>query len=152
MTIRVNPLKLLPFIYCLGIALPVMAQPQIIPVMIHTKASTVTVQAEIARTPKQQEQGLMGRTALPKHHGMLFPLLPPRLMQMWMKDTLVPLDMVFINAEGRISMTAANNQPGSLLPVGPARPVSAVLELPAGTAEELAIAVGDRVEYVLPPE
>lgn len=92
----------------------------------------------------------MGRTALPKRHGMLFPQSPPRPMQMWMRGTLIPLDMVFMNAKGRISMTAKNNQPGSLVPVGPASPVAAVLELPAGTVGELAIAVGDRVEYVLP--
>lgn len=93
----------------------------------------------------------MGRKALPKHHGMLFPQEKPRRMQMWMKGTLIPLDMVFINAKGRISMTAKNNKPGSLMPVGPSSPVSAVLELPAGSIDELAIAVGDTVEYVLPP-
>lgn len=152
MTIRLNPLKVLPFIYGLFFAFPLMAGMQTIPVTIHTKANTVTVQAEIARTPKQQELGLMGRKALPKDHGMLFPQSPPRTMQMWMRDTLIPLDMIFINPDGRISMTAFNNQPGSLAPVGPASPVMAVLELPAGTAKQLLIAVGDRVEYVLPPE
>ena len=100
---------------------------------------------EIASTEDQQAQGLMFRKALGPNEGMIFPFATSRMASFWMKNTLIPLDMIFIRSDGTIAMIAANTVPHSLTPVGPGEPVSAVLEIPGGRAAELGIAEGDRV-------
>jgi len=100
---------------------------------------------EIAEKPDQQELGLMHRTNLPRDHGMLFIMSGDIPVQMWMKDTLIPLDMVFIDQQGKIVYIAANTVPESTAIVTAGRPVRAVLELAGGTAAMDGIQVGDRV-------
>ena len=79
--------------------------------------------------------------------GMIFPYDPPREVAFWMKNTLIPLDMIFIRADGTIAGIAANTVPLSLEPVPSVEPVVAVLEIAGGRAAELGIKPGDRVEW-----
>ena len=100
---------------------------------------------EMALTSEQQMTGLMFRRAVPAGSGMLFDWGSERDMAMWMKNTLIPLDMLFINADGTIRAIAENTVPESLAPISSHGPVRAALELAAGTAEKLDIRVGDKV-------
>jgi uncharacterized protein len=99
---------------------------------------------ELAETPEQQVTGLMFRPSVPADGGMLFDWGTERTSQMWMKNTLAPLDMLFIGPDGTIRQIAENTVPRSLAVIdgGTAR---ATLELAAGTAERLDIRVGDKV-------
>ena len=109
------------------------------------KAHRFTV--EVARTEAQQAQGLMNRETLAPDRGMIFPYDPPVQASFWMKNTLIPLDMVFIRADGSIARIEANTVPLSLDPVPAGEPVGAVLELAGGRAAELGIAAGAKVEW-----
>lgn len=101
---------------------------------------------EEARTPKLQAKGLMYREALLPDHGMLFLFDVPRPIQMWMKDTLIPLDMLFIDASGRVIYIAEDCHPGSLTPIGPeGREVKAVLEVNAGIVALTGVQIGDQI-------
>ncbi|MXO69678.1 DUF192 domain-containing protein [Altererythrobacter marinus] len=102
---------------------------------------------EVARTPRDQAQGLMFRTQLGENEGMLFPRDPPDIASFWMKNTPLPLDIIFIGPDGRIINIAAETVPYSLDPVVAAGPTAAVLELRGGRAAELGIGPGDRVEW-----
>lgn len=104
---------------------------------------------EMALSPGQQEVGLMFRTSIPADGGMLFDWGAPRDSTMWMRNTLSPLDMLFINADGTIRRIAEDTVPGSLATIESHGPVRATLELAAGTAKRLGIRVGDRVEQRL---
>ena len=101
---------------------------------------------EMAVSPEQQITGLMFRTSVAPDGGMLFDWGSARESQMWMKNTLVPLDMVFINPDGRIRHIAENTVPESLAVIDSGGPVQATLELAAGTTERLDIRVGDLVK------
>lgn len=102
---------------------------------------------EVARTPEEQARGLMFRNSVPPDRGMIFPYDPPVQVSFWMKNTLVPLDMVFIGPDGKIGRIAANTVPMSLDPVPSIDPVSAVLEIAGGRAAELGITEGDKVSW-----
>jgi len=104
-----------------------------------------TFQVEMAMTPQQQRVGLMFRTSVPPDGGMLFDWGTPRDVPMWMENTLVPLDMVFINADGTIRAIAENTVPESLANIPSHGPVRATLELAGGTTARLNIVVGDKV-------
>lgn len=101
---------------------------------------------EMATTPAQQETGLMFRTSVPPDGGMLFDWGAPRQSMMWMKNTLVPLDMLFIAPDGTVSHIAENTVPHSLAVIDGRAPARATLELAAGTAQRLNLMVGARVE------
>ena len=100
---------------------------------------------EMARTPEQQTVGLMFRESVPADGGMLFDWGSPRPSQMWMRNTVASLDMLFIDADGTIRRIAENTVPHSLATIGSGGPVRATLELAAGTARRLGIRAGDRV-------
>jgi len=102
---------------------------------------------EMARTAEQQERGLMFRRALGADEGMLFPFDPPRPASFWMRNTLIPLDMIFIRPDGSIARIAANAAPMSETPVGVEEPVTAVLEIRGGRAAELGITEAARVSW-----
>jgi len=116
---------------------------ELVPTGGHRTALTV----ELAATPEQLEQGLMFRRHLAPGSGMLFDFGQPRLVAMWMKNTLVPLDMLFLDASGRIVHIEANAEPGTLQPRGPNRKVLGVLELPAGSVARYGLRLGDRVDH-----
>jgi uncharacterized membrane protein (UPF0127 family) len=102
---------------------------------------------EVARTASQQELGLMNRHGLAPDAGMLFPFDPPRPASFWMRNTLIPLDMLFIRPDGSIARIAANTVPMSETPVAVAEPMTAVLEIGAGRAARLGIVEGDHVSW-----
>lgn len=102
---------------------------------------------EVARTPEEQAQGLMNRQSLAPDQGMIFPMDPPRDASFWMKNTYIPLDMIFVRADGTIARIEENTVPLSLEPVLSMEPVAAVLELAGGRASELGIRAGDRVSW-----
>jgi uncharacterized membrane protein (UPF0127 family) len=101
---------------------------------------------EMALTPEQQEVGLMFRPTVAPDGGMLFDWGRPQESQMWMKNTISSLDMVFINADGTIRSIIENAVPQSLAVLDSHGPVRATLELAAGTTARLGITVGDHVE------
>ena len=101
---------------------------------------------EMAVSPSQQETGLMFRQSIPADGGMLFDWGQIRDSTMWMKNTVSPLDMVFINPDGTIRHIAENTTPRSLAAIPSGGPVRATLELAAGTAARLHLRVGDKVE------
>lgn len=100
-----------------------------------------------ADTPERFEQGLMWLRELPADHGMVFVLAEPRPMTMWMKNTYVPLDMLFFGADGRIVSISRNTQPLSVEIIHSGGPVSGVVELRGGEAQRRGIDVGDRVQF-----
>jgi uncharacterized protein len=102
---------------------------------------------EIADTPEKQALGLMYRTSLPDNRGMLFTHAPPREVTMWMRNTYIPLDMVFIRSDGTVHRIAANTQPMSDAVIASEGDVSAVLELAGGDSQRLGLAPGDKVEH-----
>ena len=117
-----------------------------IPLSIRTGKQVIRFRVELARTGEQQEIGLMFRTAVPAHGGMLFPMTPVREATFWMKNTVIPLDMVFIRRDGTIArITTARELTTSIDDSG--EPVAAVLELGAGRAASFGIHEGDRVTW-----
>jgi uncharacterized membrane protein (UPF0127 family) len=102
---------------------------------------------EVATAPAQMEQGLMFRRSLAPDAGMLFDYQVPSMATMWMKNTLIPLDMLFVDARGHIVNIHERAVPGSLATLGASAPVRAVIELNGGTASRLGIRPGDRVIF-----
>ena len=120
----------------------------IIPLSVANRAGERHVFAvEVAVTQAQQARGLMFRTALGPGEGMLFPLVPPREASFWMKNTVIPLDIIFIGPDRRILNIAANTVPYSEAPVLSAGRAAAVLELAGGRAAQLGLAPGDAVDW-----
>nr|WP_298794180.1 DUF192 domain-containing protein [uncultured Acetobacter sp.] len=101
---------------------------------------------ELAKTPRQQQVGEMFRTQLPADNGMLFLWDSPQQSDMWMENTLVSLDIVFIGTDHRIQAIAENAVPRSLAHISSHGPVGATLELAGGVTAKLGITVGDKVE------
>ena len=101
----------------------------------------------IADTEARQELGLMYVTSLPSDEGMLFPLATPRIMSMWMKNTNIPLDMLFIDTHGRIVCLLEKTKPQSEDILSCDKPVKAVLEIGGGEAARRGIHVGDKVRH-----
>lgn len=102
---------------------------------------------EIARTPTEQQRGLMFRQSLAPDRGMLFPFAEREQASFWMKNTLIPLDLIFIRSDGTIANIAANAKPYDETPLSSEGPVGAVLELAGGRAARLGIRAGDRVSW-----
>ena len=102
---------------------------------------------EVARSAAEQSKGLMFRTAMGADEGMIFPMEPPRSASFWMKNTVIPLDIIFIGSDRRILNIAANTVPYSESPVPSAGPAAAVLELVGGRAAQLGIAPGDQAAW-----
>jgi uncharacterized membrane protein (UPF0127 family) len=102
---------------------------------------------EVAETPAQMQQGLMFRRTMAADAGMLFDYKIPTVATMWMRNTLIPLDMLFVDAQGRIVNIRERAVPESLDVIAAAAPVRAVIELNGGTAARLGIASGDQVQH-----
>ncbi len=104
-------------------------------------------EVELAITPAQQSQGLMYRRDMPANAGMLFVYNRPQPLSFWMKNTFIPLDMLFIGADGRIIHIRERTVPHSLTPVHSKGDALAVLELNGGTTSRLGIKLGDLVRH-----
>jgi uncharacterized membrane protein (UPF0127 family) len=114
---------------------------------IRTAKETHRFQIELARTPEQQQFGLMFRNKMAADAGMLFVYDRPQRISMWMKNTLIPLDMIFIGADGRVVDIAERRVPLSVEPIYSSGPALAVLEVNGGTAARLGLKPGDTVLY-----
>jgi uncharacterized protein len=112
---------------------------------IVTRTGVHAISVELATNTADRALGLMFRKELPEGHGMLFDFQTEQQVQFWMHNTYVPLDMIFIAADGRIVHIAENAKPMSDDLVPSVRPVRAVLEVIAGTGRKFGIAPGDRV-------
>jgi uncharacterized membrane protein (UPF0127 family) len=108
-----------------------------------------TFQVEVARNEADRAQGLMFRRSMPANHGMLFDFGRVEPVAMWMQNTYLPLDMLFVRPDGTIARIAANTEPLSTRTIPSGEPVLAVLELNAGTTGRLGIKAGDRIEHPL---
>jgi uncharacterized protein len=117
---------------------------------IHSGKQTHMFNIWLAESPEQQQQGLMFVRDLPENGGMLFTANPPRVFTMWMKNTYIPLDMVFIGKDGRIAKIAERTTPHSLDLVSSDTPVAAILEIKGGEAARRALHAGDRVSWAAP--
>ncbi len=124
----------------------------LVPLQIQSGGRTHAFTVEVAQTPEEQAQGLMFRKRVGPNEGMLFPFNPPRQASFWMKNTLIPLDLVFIGGDGTIESVAANAVPHSLDPLLSRGPVVAVLELAGGRAAQLGLKAGDRVSWTGGPQ
>ena len=117
------------------------------PLTIESGGGKHSFAVEVATTPAQMEQGLMFRRSMAPDAGMIFDFKTPSMATMWMRNTLIPLDMLFVDAQGRIVNIHERAVPGSLDTIGAAAPVRAVVELNGGTAARLGIRAGDRVLF-----
>jgi uncharacterized membrane protein (UPF0127 family) len=102
---------------------------------------------EVAKTREEQALGLMFRRSLPENAGMLFLYSPPQPAAMWMRNTLIPLDMVFIAPDGSVLRIESNTEPLSTTVIPSDGDISAVLELNAGQADKIGLRRGDKVIY-----
>ena len=118
-----------------------------VPLTIRSGSKLHRFTVEVARTSEEQANGLMNRQSLAPDRGMIFPYDPPQQAAFWMKNTLIPLDMIFVRPDGSIARIAANTVPLSLDPVPAGEPVAAVLEIAGGRSAELGIGPGDKVDW-----
>jgi uncharacterized membrane protein (UPF0127 family) len=119
------------------------------PLEIVTRNGVQVFSVEMATTEQEKETGLMYRKELPDGKGMLFDFSPEQQVSMWMKNTYIPLDMIFIRADGRILRIAENTEPLSTKIIPSGGPAKGVLEVIAGTAKKYGIEPGDRVAHPL---
>lgn len=121
--------------------------PATIPLVISEGGRAHRFDVEVALTEKEQEKGLMFRKELAGDGGMIFPMDPPRIASFWMKDTVIPLDMLFVRTDGSVALVAPDVQPYSREPVSAGIPVAGVIELRGGRAAELGITEGAKVRW-----
>jgi len=113
-----------------------------VPLTIKSKSAVHHFTVEVAATAEQQERGLMFRKSIAGDRGMIFPYDPPQDVAFWMKNTLIPLDILYIRADGTIArITKAQAMDLTPLPAG--EPIAAVLEIRSGRSAELGIKEGD---------
>jgi len=115
------------------------------PLQIVTRHGRRRFVVEVARSADQQERGLMCRAHLDADKGMIFPMVPPRPAAFWMKNTMIPLDIIFVTPEGRIESIKRRARPYDLTPLASGGSVNAVLELAGGEADRRGIHEGDKV-------
>jgi uncharacterized membrane protein (UPF0127 family) len=137
--------------FCLVLALSAVAYAQALePLTIVTQAGQrQPFQVEVARNDADRAQGLMFRRSMAPDHGMLFDFAKVAPVSMWMQNTYLPLDMLFVRQDGTIARIAAHTEPLSTRTIPSGEPVLAVLELNAGTTARLGIKAGDRIEHPL---
>lgn len=117
------------------------------PLALETSTGTYNFKVEIARTRQEQSRGLMFRRSLGAREGMLFVHEEPELVTMWMRNTFIPLDMVFIRADGRVHRIEAMTEPHSERIISSGERVTGVLEIAGGVAAEIGLKPGDLVRH-----
>jgi uncharacterized membrane protein (UPF0127 family) len=119
------------------------------PLTLVTKSGRHDFRVEVARNDADRARGLMHRRTLPADRGMLFDFERVAPVSMWMENTFISLDMIFIRADGVVARVAENTEPLSQRIVPSGEPVLAVLEVIAGTAKRIGLAAGDKVEHAM---
>lgn len=109
----------------------------------------VQFNVEIADDPMERSQGLMFRESLPQSSGMLFVYERPQRVSFWMKNTLIPLDMIFMDATGTVQSVAHEAVPGDLTPIHGGDGILVVLEINGGLARRLGIDAGDQMQHAV---
>lgn len=122
----------------------------VIPLTVQSGDKVHEFRVELARSPAEQAKGLMFRTAMGPDEGMIFPMSPPRVASFWMRNTVIPLDLLFVAPDGKVINIAANAVPYDETQLKAEGITGAVLELNGGRAAELGIRPGDRVTWTLP--
>ena len=125
---------------------PVSGLP-VVPLTVRSDGKVHTFRVEVAASEAEQAKGLMFRTGMGADEGMIFPENPPRRAAFWMRNTVIPLDIIFIGTDHRILNIAANAVPYDETPLPAIGLASGVLELNGGRAAELGIKPGDKVEW-----
>ena len=144
-----GPLPLAGASSALAQAQPEPAQSGLESLTFVTSTGTHPFSVEVMRTPEQLERGLMFRRYMPPDRGMLFDFLVEQPVMMWMKNTYISLDMVFITRSGVVASVAKNAEPLSERIIPSGAPVYAVVELNAGTADRIGLKTGDRVSQAM---
>jgi uncharacterized protein len=114
---------------------------------LHTASGAHRIDIEVAESDREQQRGLMFRQSLGDNEGMLFPYPNAREITMWMRNTFISLDMIFIRGDGIVHHIATDTEPFSENIISSQGEATAVLEMKAGSARRLGIKPGDRVEY-----
>lgn len=122
------------------------------PLAVVTAQGRAEFQVEVVDTAESRSQGLMYRKELAPDRGMLFDFKRPQEVAFWMRNTLIPLDMIFIRSDGRILTIARNAIPHDETPVPSEGVILGVLEIPGGRAAELGLQPGDKVEHRIFPK
>jgi uncharacterized protein len=133
-------------LYCLSASFAQNLEPLSI---ITQEGTSHSFQVEVARNDQERSKGLMFRRDLPQDQGMLFDFERVQPVSMWMRNTYISLDMIFIRPDGTIARIAQNTEPLSTRIIPSGEPVLAVLELAAGSVEKRSIKAGDRVLHPL---
>ena len=120
---------------------------RVVPVTLVMAGGRHDIAAEVAVSSAEQAKGLMDRDSLPADSGMLFPFSPPGPQAFWMKNTRIPLDIIFIRADGTVIRVAEMATPYSLTPIESGEPAAAVLELNGGRAKALGLKPDDRIVW-----
>jgi uncharacterized membrane protein (UPF0127 family) len=120
-------------------------------IALFSQSARHVFKVEIAATPEARNLGLMFRRELAPDGGMLFDFKQTQPVSMWMRNTLIPLDMLFIAENGRVVNIAERAVPGSLTSITSAEPVRYVLEVAGGTASRIGLKAGDRAQLPAPP-
>lgn len=115
--------------------------------VLKTESGAHSYTVEVANTDRERAMGLMFRRSLPEASGMIFLYDPPQRVGMWMRNTYIPLDMIFIASDGTVRRVATNTEPFSTDIIASGEPVAAVLELNAGQAAKIGVKPGDRVVF-----
>lgn len=113
--------------------------------VVFPQAGGAAISAELASTEAEEERGLMYRTSMPANHGMLFEMGVSDVYQFWMKDTCIPLDMIFADAQGSIVGIVQNAAPLNDTPLGVGRPSSYILEVNGGWTSQHGVTAGQRM-------
>lgn len=127
------------------------AGPVRVPITVMTDEGPVTFQAEVADSPDERQRGLMFRTELGAREGMLFLFPVERQLSFWMKNTLIPLDMIFIRSDRTVLGVVHRAKPETLTSRRVPGFSQFVLEVAGGTAESLGIRSGQKVRFMVPP-
>lgn len=115
--------------------------------ILYTAGGAHRIDIEVAESDREQQHGLMFRQSLGDNEGMLFPYPNPREITMWMRNTYISLDMIFIRGDGIVHRIATDTEPFSENIIPSQGEATAVLEMKAGSARRLGLKAGDRVEY-----
>lgn len=119
---------------------------RVVPLTVETPKGPHSFRVEVAESDAEQAQGLMFRTSLGPDEGMIFPRNPPDVASFWMKNTPLPLDIIFVGTDRRV-LNIANAVPYSLEPLSAAGMTALVLEIPGGRASQLGIKPGSKVDW-----